>query len=242
LKLLSISVTQTSPFPFPFQSKSKGPSDHNIDIWFIDQDFKSSLVLIKFIFSKMALRRIDKKKAVAGRTARPRAVATAARQAYLARTHRNIPDEAVADPPESPAIQAAPLVNLSVPTSELTPGLAVMSLHPASVLPASAEIPVSTETPVSSDLPASAAIPRTIAPSTQYVRVGESAIPTRQQVHEITQLLLSKDGPFTAVDVVHHNSYFAMETLLIKSSLPTLRVEMSVQIGCIRRIRDSAER
>jgi hypothetical protein len=58
----------------------------------------------------MALRRIDKKKSVAARTVRPRAVAIAASEAYLARTHRNIPDDAVADPPESPAIQAAPLV------------------------------------------------------------------------------------------------------------------------------------
>jgi hypothetical protein len=79
----------------------------------------------------MALRRIEKKKTVAARTTRPRAVAIAAREAYLARTQRNIPDEAVADPPESPAIQAAPLVNLSVPTSQVTWGLAVMSLHPA---------------------------------------------------------------------------------------------------------------
>jgi hypothetical protein len=68
----------------------------------------------------MALRRIDKKKAVAARTVRPRAVAIAARQAYLARTQRNVPDDSVADPPESPAIQAASLVNLSVPTSQLT--------------------------------------------------------------------------------------------------------------------------
>jgi hypothetical protein len=43
-----------------------------------------------------------------------------------------------------------------------------------------------------------------------------SAIPSRQQVHEITQLLLSKDSPFTAVDVVHHNNYEAMETLHMK--------------------------
>ena len=90
-----------------------------------------------------------------------------------------------------------------------------MSLHPAPVLPALADTPVSTE------LPASAAIPRTIAPSTQYVRVGEkapklSAVPSRQQVHEITQLLLSNDSPFTPVDVVHHNNYEAMETLLMK--------------------------
>jgi hypothetical protein len=64
----------------------------------------------------MALRRMEKKKAVAIRTTRPRAVAIAARLAYLARTQRNVPY----DPPESPAIQAAPLVNLSVPTSSLT--------------------------------------------------------------------------------------------------------------------------
>jgi hypothetical protein len=151
----------------------------------------------------------------------------AARAAYLARTQRNVPDEAVAASPESPAIQAASLVNLSVPTSQLTSGLAVMSLHPAPVLPASAEIPasaelpVSTETPVSTEIPASAAIPRTIAPSTQYVRVGEkapklSAVPTRQQVNEITQLLLSTDCPFSPADVVHHNNFHLMETLLMK--------------------------
>jgi hypothetical protein len=52
----------------------------------------------------MALRRIDKKKAVAARTVRPRAVAIAARQAYLARTQRNVPDDSVADPPESGGI------------------------------------------------------------------------------------------------------------------------------------------
>jgi hypothetical protein len=66
-----------------------------------------------------------------------------------------------------------------------------MSLHPAPspVLPASAEIPASAEKLVS------AAIPGTIAPPIRYVRVGEkapklSAIPSRQQVQEITQLLL----------------------------------------------------
>jgi hypothetical protein len=166
----------------------------------------------------MALRRIEKKKTFAARVAaRPIAVAVAARAAYLARTQRNVPDEAVAESPESPAIQAASLVNLSVPTSQLTSGLAVMSLHPAPspVLPASAEIPASAE------LPALAAIPRTIAPSTQFVRVGEkapklSAVPTRQQVHEITQLLLSRDSPFSPIDVVHHNNYELMETLLMK--------------------------
>jgi hypothetical protein len=91
----------------------------------------------------MALRRIEKKKTVAAKVqTRPRAVAIAVRAAYLARTQRNVPDEAVAESPESPAIQAAPLVNLSVPTSQLTSGLAVMSLHPAPspVLPASAEL------------------------------------------------------------------------------------------------------
>jgi hypothetical protein len=102
-----------------------------------------------------------------------------------------------------------------------------MSLHPAPVLPASAEIPASAaipasaEIPVSTERPASAAIPQAIAPPTQYVRVGEkapklSAIPSRQQAVEITQLLLSKDTPFTPVDVVHQSNYLAMETLLMK--------------------------
>jgi hypothetical protein len=172
-------------------------------------------------FWSMALRRIDKKKAVTARTARPRAVAIAARQALLARTQRNSLDYSVADSPESPAIQAAPLLNLSVPKSQLTSGLAVMSLHPAPVLPASAEIPASTEIPDSTEIPASAAIPRTIAPPTQYVPVGEkapklSAITSRQQAVEITQLLLSKDTPFTPVDVIHQSNYLAMETLLMK--------------------------
>jgi hypothetical protein len=53
------------------------------------------------------------------------------------------------------------------------------------------------------------------------VRVGEkapelSAIPSRQQVHETTQLLLSKDCPFTPIDVVHHSNHLAMERLLKK--------------------------
>jgi hypothetical protein len=60
----------------------------------------------------MALRRIEKKKTVAVRITRPRAVAVAAREAHLSRTQRIVPEETVADPPESPAIQAAPLVNL----------------------------------------------------------------------------------------------------------------------------------
>jgi hypothetical protein len=75
----------------------------------------------------MAVCRLDKKKAVSARTIRPRAVAIAARETFLARTQRNVPDESVADPPESPAIQAAPLLKLSVSTSQLTSGLAVMS-------------------------------------------------------------------------------------------------------------------
>jgi hypothetical protein len=68
----------------------------------------------------------------------------------------------VADPPESPAIQATPLLNQSVPTSQLTSGLAVMFLHPASapVIPAPAETLASAETPVSTEIPASAAIPQ----------------------------------------------------------------------------------
>jgi uridine phosphorylase len=105
-----------------------------------------------------------------------------------------------------------------------------MSLHPApspvlpasAEIPASAELPVSTEIPVSTAIPASAANPRTTAPSTQYVRVGEkapklSAVPTRQQVNEITQLLLSTGCPFHPSDVVHQNNFYLMETLLMKT-------------------------
>jgi hypothetical protein len=93
----------------------------------------------------------------------------------------------VADPPESPAIKAAPLENLSVPTSQLTSGLAVVSLHPAPspVLPAPAETPASAETPVSTETPSSAEISQILAPPTQYVRVAEkvpklSVKPSRQ--------------------------------------------------------------
>jgi hypothetical protein len=108
-------------------------------------------------------------------------------------------------------------------------GLAVLSLHPASApvipapaeTPASVEIPASAETPVSTVIPAMAATSQKLAPPTQYVRVGEkapklSAIPSRQQVHEITQLLLSKDCPFTPIDVVHHINHLAIERLLKK--------------------------
>jgi hypothetical protein len=35
-------------------------------------------------------------------------------------------------------------------------------------------------------------------------------------VHEVTQLLLSKDSPFSAVDLVPHNNYELMETQLMK--------------------------
>jgi hypothetical protein len=43
-----------------------------------------------------------------------------------------------------------------------------------------------------------------------------SAIPSRQQAVEITQILLSKDTPFTPVDVVHQSNYLAIETSLMK--------------------------
>jgi hypothetical protein len=107
--------------------------------------------------------------------------------------------------------------------SQLTAGLAVMSLHPAPVIPASAETAsaetATAETPVSTQIPAMAATSQKLAPPTQYVRVGEkapelSAIPSRQQVHEIIQLLLSKDCPFSPIDVVHHSNHSATERLL----------------------------
>jgi hypothetical protein len=99
------------------------------------------------------------------------------------------------------------------------------------ILPASAEIPASAETPASAErsasadrpasaeTPASAEIPRTMAPPTQYVQTGEkppklSAVPSRQEVGRVIEVLLSNGTPFRPVDVVHHSNYQSFATLL----------------------------
>ena len=82
----------------------------------------------------MALRRMKKKTIrqpapdnvlVASRPSIPRAVSIAARAAYLARTVQNVPDQV--ESPGSPAIQD-PAGDQSLPTSQLTSGIAVMSV------------------------------------------------------------------------------------------------------------------
>ena len=87
------------------------------------------------------------------------------------------------------------------------------------VSPATAEIPVSTETPAYAETPASAENPRTMAPSTQYVQTGEkppklSAVPSRQEVMRVTEVLLSHGTPFRPIDVVHSSNYQSFTTLL----------------------------
>ena len=80
------------------------------------------------------------------------------------------------------------------------------------VSPATAEIPVSTETPAYAETPASA-----MAPSTQYVQTGEkppklSAVPSRQEVARVTEVLLSNGTPFCPIDVVHSSNYQSFTT------------------------------
>ena len=118
----------------------------------------------------MALRRMKKRATrqpaasniiVASRPSIPRAVSIAARAAYIARTVLNVPD--IVESPGSPAIQD-PAGDLSLPTSQTTSVIAVMSVSDVpAVLPHVS--PVSTEIPVSAEIPASAEIPRTMAPS-----------------------------------------------------------------------------
>jgi hypothetical protein len=107
-------------------------------------------------------------------------------------------------PPESPATQVASSENLSLPTSQVMSGIAVMSLNPSVLIP---NPPASAETPASAEIPASAEsniTSRILAPPTQYVQTGErapklSAKPSRQEIQRVTEILLSNGTPFRPV-------------------------------------------
>ena len=131
----------------------------------------------------------------------------------------------------SPATQVASSVKLSLPTSRLTSGIAVMSLNPSVLIPnppAAAETPASAEIPTSAERPASAEIPasvasnltsRILAPPTQYVQTGGKAPklsvkPSRQEVQRVTETLLSNGTPFRPVGVVFQEKRSKLTTLL----------------------------
>ena len=122
--------------------------------------------------------------------------------------------------------------------------LSALSLQPASAakpasaaMPASAAIPDSTATPAIAEIP----IPRTMAPSQQYVQTGErapklSAVPSRQEVLRVMEVLLSNGTPFKPIDVVHVSQRFSS----VSSRLIPI-VATPVTIGNIGRINCSVE-
>ena len=95
------------------------------------------------------------------------------------------------------------------------PVISALSALPApAVTSASAEIPAPATIPDSSATPASAEnpIPRTMAPPQQYVQTGErapklSAVPSRQEVVRVMEVLLSNGTPFKPIDVVHTSNH-----------------------------------
>ena len=109
-----------------------------------------------------------------------------------------------------PAVMSAIDVRISV----------LPTLPAPAVTPASAEIPAAAAIPDSSETPASAENPilRTMAPPQQYVQTGErapklSAVPSRQEVVRVMEVLLSNGTPFTPTDVVHASNKQSFTTL-----------------------------
>ena len=85
----------------------------------------------------------------------------------------------------------------------------ISALNALSLQPASAATPASAEIP----------IPRTMAPPQQYVQTGErapklSAVPSRQEVLLVMEVLLSNGTPFKPIDVVHVSNHQSFTTLL----------------------------
>jgi hypothetical protein len=142
------------------------------------------------------------------------------------------------DPLESPT-QADPPSDLSLPTSQLTSGIAVMSNNPAlmSNPPALAENPpASTENPPVStaispasaedlpalaERPALAEIPATLAPPMTYVSVGETAPllerePSLAQAKKVTAILMAVESPFKPIDVVKVENRTAFAEFLMR--------------------------
>ena len=170
----------------------------------------------------MALRRWEKKTNAfnsALRRAQPRAVAVAAGKNYLEHTQRRGDTEF----PGSPATQD-PASDLSAPIPQRNSEPAVMSaidvpvisaLSALSLQPAKAVTPASAATLA----PAEILIPRTMAPPQSYVQTGErapklSAVPSRQEVLRVMEVLLSNRTPFKPIDVVHASNHQSFTTLL----------------------------
>ena len=183
----------------------------------------------------MAVRRQEKKTSSINALRRqqqpPRAVAVAFRQRYDEHHNRGGDFES----PVPPAAQdpagdlSAPIPQrnsepavMSVVDTPVISALSALSLQPApaatpasAAIPASAVIPDSTATPAIAENP----IPRTMAPPQQYVQTGErapklSAVPSRQEVLRVMEVLLSNGTPFKPVDVVHVSNHQSFTTLL----------------------------
>ena len=149
----------------------------------------------------------------------PRAVAVAFRQRYD--EHHNRGGDL-----ESPVPLAAqdPAGDLSAQIPQRNSEPAVMSavdvpvisaLSALSLQPASAAILDLTATPALAEIP----IPRTMAPYQQYVQTFErapklSAVPSRQEVLRVMEVLLSNGTPFKPIDVVHVSNHQSFTTLL----------------------------
>ena len=168
----------------------------------------------------MALRRWEKKTNAfnsALRRAQPRAVAVAAGKNYLEHTQRRGDTEF----PGSPATQD-PASDLSAPIPQRNSEPAVMSAIDVPVISALSALslqPAKAVTPASAATPAPAEIPRTMAPPKQYVQTGErapklSAVPSRQEVVRVMEVLLSNGTPFRPIDVVHASNHQSFTTPL----------------------------
>ena len=140
----------------------------------------------------------------------PRAVAVAFRQRYD--EHHNRGGDL-----ESPV----PLVaqdlagDLSAPNFQRNSEPAVMSAVDVPVISALSLQPASAAIPASAEIP----IPRTMAPSQQYMQMGEratklSAVPSRHEVLRVMEVLLSNGTPFKPIDVVHVSNHQSFTTLL----------------------------
>jgi Reverse transcriptase (RNA-dependent DNA polymerase) len=206
---------------------------------------------IPIIYSKMAARRIAAKASKkpskitpATRTPIPRnrnvRVAVSTGYVQAGSFSPQLPD-----PLESPT-QADPSSDLSLPTFQLTSGIAVMSINPALMSnppalaenpPVSAENPpvstaippVSTAIPSASavnlpalaERPALAEIPSTLAPPMTYVSVGEKAPllekePSLAQAKKVTAVLMANGSPFRPIDVVKVENRTAFAEFLMR--------------------------
>ena len=142
----------------------------------------------------MAVRRQEKKTSSINALRRQQPRAVAFRQRFEEHTQRR----ADAEFPGSLATQD-PAGHLSTPIPQRNLEPAVMSAIDVPVISALNALslqPASAATPASAEIP----IPRTMAPPQQYVQTGErapklSAVPSRQQVLRVMEVLLSNGTP-----------------------------------------------